>query len=530
MQTRVIMGQEARDLILEGINEVANPVKATLGPKGGLSSLPIYMGGGVSKVTKDGVSVARSIHLKNPATEKGASFARAVASKTVDMAGDGTTTATILLQSIANESNKYIVTGIRPANIKKGIDLAVNTVLAEISKISRPVKSSSEIAQVGTISANGDKEIGAKIAEAMEKVGKEGVITVEESPAADLELDIVQGMRFDKGYINPYFCTDPHKKIAELEDPYILLLKTKIINPETIEPILTQLLQKGKPILIVAEDYEPPVLNVLVSNKMRGLPIFAVKAPMTPDVLEDIAIMTGANVFVPEHGKELQHTTVDITGRARRVIITADHTTIVNGIGDAKDVEARCNALRDEIEEKKKTHKVTGLQERLARLTGGIAVLKVGGDTEVEMKERKDRVDDAVCATKAAVEEGIVAGGGVTLYYATRALNDLIKSSDLDAEVIAGINIVKKALEAPCRQIAENADKNGDVVIAELEKSLDTDFGFDAGAMEYTNLFERGIIDPTKVLTSALKTAASVAVNVIDLTSNIFEDKEEIKK
>jgi chaperonin GroEL len=524
---------DAREQLLKGIDAVADMVKVTLGPQGGLVALEPHMGIGAVRLTKDGVTIAKSISLSNNLQEGGANLARSVANKAVELSGDGTTTATILLQAIAKESNKMILAGMKPTNIKKGINIAVKTVIEELKTISKPVQTNEEISNVGTVSANGDREVGDKIAEAMEKVGKEGIITVEESKNFDFELEVVEGMRFDKGYINYHFCTNAEKQIVEFDNPYIMLLDKKIIDIKPLADICTAIMKEGRPLVIIAEDFEEIPLATLIRNKYQGFNVCAVKAPMfgnfMRDSLEDIAILTQGTVFKTELGIALEAMPVTMLGAAKKVIITRENTTIINGAGDHQIIKDRCDSLRYEIAEKNKTHiayNVTVLEERLARLTGGVAVLKVGGATDVEMKERKDRVDDALLATKAAVEEGIIPGGGVALFYAGKKL----LATGYNDEIIAGINIIKRALEAPLRQIITNAGMGDEIVINELSKNYKEDgqfnnYGFDANNMMYVDMLEAGIIDPTKVVRSALESAASVALNVINTQGLVTEDK-----
>lgn len=521
---------QAREELLKGIDAVADAVKQTLGPQGRTVCIESTMGALPPRITKDGVTVAKSINLNNPQQELGAALVKSVANKAVELAGDGTTTATILAQAIAREANKVIAAGMKPMNLKKGIELATAKVLEQIKAVSRPVSTDEEIAQVGTISANGDREVGLKIAEAMKKVGKEGVITVEESRNADFEVDVVEGMRFDNGYLSPAFCNNQQKMIVELDNPWILLLEKKINDMKPLNDVLNSIIQSGRPLLIIAEDFEGSSLGSLIHNKLQGFPVCAVKAPMfgqfMREALEDIAILTQGKLWTPDMGVDLQHITADMLGAAKKVIVTREHTTIVDGSGDPIDIAARVDSLRHHISDKKKTHNVTVQEQRLAKLTGGIAVIRVGGNTEPEMKEKKDRVDDALAATRAAVEEGIVAGGGVTLFYATRALEDLLNSSELNTEQKAGIAIVRDALEAPTRQIAINAGMSSDIVIGKLELSDDYNYGLDANEMEFTDLFAKGIIDPTKVVRIALESASSVASVIVTTEVTIVEDEE----
>ena len=517
-------GSEAREEILKGIDILANTVKTTLGPKG--RNVAIEQSFGPPRVTKDGVTVAKAIELKNKKRNLGAQLVKSVASKTADVAGDGTTTATVLTQAIAKEGHKAVVAGFNPMDIKRGIDIAVEAVVAEVKRVSKKISSHSEIAQVGTISANGDEEIGQKIAEAMEKVGKEGVITVEEAKSFSFEVDVVEGMMFDRGYLSPYFVTNSEKMITELEQPLILIFEKKLSNLQQILPLLESVVQSSKPLLIIAEDVEGEALATLVVNKLRGgLKVAAVKAPGFGDrrkaMLEDIAILTSGEMLSEDLGVKLENVNISMLGKAKRVVITKDSTTIIDGSGSKVDIEARCGQIRRQIDEATSDYDKEKLNERLAKLAGGVAVLKVGGATEVEVKERKDRVHDALHATRAAVEEGIVAGGGVTLFYAAMTL-DGIKVANEDQK--AGVNIVKKALQSPLRQIVENAGMDGAIVVGKLSESKDHALGFNAQSMEYTDMFKAGIIDPTKVVRTALQDAASVASLVITTEAIITEE------
>ena len=517
-------GSEAREEILKGIDILANTVKTTLGPKG--RNVAIEQSFGPPRVTKDGVTVAKAIELKNKKRNLGAQLVKSVASKTADVAGDGTTTATVLTQAIAKEGHKAVVAGFNPMDIKRGIDIAVEAVVAEVKRVSKKISSHSEIAQVGTISANGDEEIGQKIAEAMEKVGKEGVITVEEAKSFSFEVDVVEGMMFDRGYLSPYFVTNSEKMITELEQPLILIFEKKLSNLQQILPLLESVVQSSKPLLIIAEDVEGEALATLVVNKLRGgLKVAAVKAPGFGDrrkpMMEDIAILTSGEMLSEDLGVKLENVNISMLGKAKRVVITKDSTTIIDGSGSKVDIEARCGQIRRQIDEATSDYDKEKLNERLAKLAGGVAVLKVGGATEVEVKERKDRVHDALHATRAAVEEGIVAGGGVTLFYAAMTL-DGIKVANEDQK--AGVNIVKKALQSPLRQIVENAGMDGAIVVGKLSESKDHALGFNAQSMEYTDMFKAGIIDPTKVVRTALQDAASVASLVITTEAIITEE------
>jgi chaperonin GroEL len=523
-------GTDARGQVLEGVEKLANAVKVTLGPKG--RNVVLDKSFGAPRITKDGVSVAKEITLSNKFQNMGAQMLREVASKTNDLAGDGTTTATVLAHAIVKEGAKAVAAGLNPMDLKRGIDRAVETVVADIkSKSTQIGNSKDKIAQVGTISANGDKEIGSKIAEAMEKVGREGVITVEEAKGLEFEIDVVEGMMFDRGYLSPYFVTNSEKMTTELENPYILLFDKKLSGLQQMLPLLESVVQSQRPLLIVAEDVEGEALATLVVNKLRGgLKVAAVKAPGFGDrrkaMLEDLAILTGGQVVSEDVGIKLENVTIDMLGQAKRVAITKEDTTIVDGSGGKADIENRCNQIRQQIEDTTSDYDKEKLQERLAKLSGGVAVLKVGGATEVEVKERKDRVDDALHATRAAVEEGIVPGGGATLLYASKMLEDL-KSDNDDQQ--AGINIVRRALQSPLRQIVENAGLDGAVVAGKLLESKDTNYGFDAQNLDYVNLMEAGIIDPTKVVRTALQDASSVAGLLITTEALVAEKPDENK-
>lgn len=519
----------ARDEILKGATLLANAVKVTLGPKG--RNVVIEKSYGSPRVTKDGVSVAKEITLPNKFQNMGAQMLREVASKTNDLAGDGTTTATVLAQAIFAEGAKAVAAGLNPMDLKRGIDTAVKAVVEAVSKKSKKVSGQAEIAQVGTISANGDKEIGTKIAEAMDKVGKEGVITVEEAKGLAFEIDVVEGMNFDRGYLSPYFVTNAEKMTVEMENPLILIFDKKLSGLQPLLPVLEAVVQSQRPLLIIAEDVEGEALATLVVNKLRGgLKVAAVKAPGFGDrrkaMLEDIAVLTQGQVISEEIGIKLESVNLNMLGKAKRVTITKEDTTIVDGAGDKKSIEARCAQIKAQIEETTSDYDREKLQERLAKLSGGVAVLKVGGATEVEVKERKDRVDDALAATRAAVEEGIVPGGGVTLLYACRALDKLKANNDDER---AGINIIKRALQAPIRQIVENAGLDGAVVAGKLLESDDTNYGFDAQTLEYTDMLKAGIIDPTKVVRCALQDAASVAGLMITTEALIADEPEDTK-
>jgi len=527
MAKEVTFGADARDKMLKGVDILADAVKVTLGPKG--RNVVLDKSFGAPRTTKDGVSVAKEIELEDKFENMGAQMVREVASRTNDEAGDGTTTATVLTQAIVREGHKAVAAGMNPMDLKRGIDAAVSAALADLEKRSKKVKSNEEIAQVGTISANGETAIGSMIAQAMEKVGNEGVITVEEAKGLDSELEVVEGMQFDRGYLSPYFITNPDKMTTDLEDPLILLHEAKLSNLQSMVPILESVVQASRPLLIVAEDIEGEALATLVVNKLRGgLKIAAVKAPGFGDrrkaMLEDIAILTGGQVVSEDLGIKLENVTLDMLGTAKRVAITKDETTIVDGAGKKKDIEGRVGQIRTQIDSTTSDYDREKLQERLAKLAGGVAVLKVGGATEVEVKERKDRVDDALNATRAAVESGIVPGGGTALLLATKAV---AKVSDKNADISSGINIVKKALEAPVRQIAENAGVEGSIVVGKILSSKANN-GFDAQNEVYCDLIAAGIVDPTKVVATALRDAASVA-GLLITTEAMVADKPEPK-
>ncbi|MGE0006241.1 MAG: chaperonin GroEL [Parvibaculaceae bacterium] len=517
---------EARERMLRGVDILANAVKVTLGPKG--RNVVIDKSFGAPRTTKDGVTVAKEIELEDKFENMGAQMLREVASKTNDVAGDGTTTACVLAQSIVREGAKAVAAGMNPMDLKRGVDLAVRTAIEDIKKRSKKVKGSDEVGQVGTISANGEKDIGDMIAKAMQKVGNEGVITVEEAKSLDTELDVVEGMQFDRGYLSPYFITNADKMIAELEDVYILLHEKKLSGLQAMLPVLEAVVQTGRPLLIVAEDVEGEALATLVVNKLRGgLKVAAVKAPGFGDrrkaMLEDIAVLTGGQVISEDLGIKLENVTVDMLGRAKRVRVEKENTTIVDGHGKKTDIQGRVAQIKQQIEETTSDYDREKLQERLAKLAGGVAVIKVGGSTEVEVKERKDRVDDALNATRAAVEEGIVPGGGVALLRAKKAVESL--KSD-NADIQAGIKIVSKALESPIRQIAENSGVEGSIVVGKvLEKS--GNYGFDAQTEEYGDLVDKGIIDPTKVVRTALQDAASVASLLITTEAMVAEKPKD---
>ncbi|HBH26267.1 MAG TPA: chaperonin GroEL [Rhodospirillaceae bacterium] len=521
----ITLGADGRMEMLEGAEIMGNAVKVTLGPKG--RNVVMEKAFGPPSVTKDGVSVAKEIKLKNKIADLGAQMIKSVASKTADEAGDGTTTATVLAVSMFREGIKAVAAGMNPMDLKRGIDLAVDKAVAELKGNAKPVKDE-EIAYVGTISANGDDKIGQMIAEAMSKVGKEGVITVEEAKTRDNELEVVEGMQFDRGYLSPYFITT-EEMTCELDNPYILLHEKKLSSLQTMLPLLEAVVQSGRPLLIIAEDVEGEALATLVVNKLRGgLRVAAVKAPGFGDrrkaMLEDMAVLTGGQVISEELGMKLENVKLDALGTARKVTLTKDDTTIVDGAGTKGDIEARCNQIRQQIEDTTSDYDKEKLQERLAKLAGGVAVVRVGGATEIEVKERKDRVDDAVHATRAAVEEGVIAGGGVALLYASRALEGLTGEN---ADQNAGVAIVRRALQAPVRQIVENAGVEGSVVVDKLLAQKDANFGFDAQKEEYTDLVKSGIIDPVKVVRVALQDAASVASLLITTEAVITEIPEE---
>jgi len=507
----VKFGGDARDRMLRGVDILANAVKVTLGPKG--RNVVIEKSFGAPRITKDGVTVAKEIELIDKFENMGAQMVREVASKTNDTAGDGTTTATVLAQSIVREGAKAVAAGMNPMDLKRGIDLAVAAAIEDIKARAKKVKNTAEVAQVGTISANGDKHIGEMIANAMQKVGNEGVITVEEAKTAETDVDIVEGMQFDRGYLSPYFITNAEKMVAELEDPYILIFEKKLSSLQAMLPVLEAVVQTGKPLVIVAEDVEGEALATLVVNKLRGgLKVAAVKAPGFGDrrkaMLEDIAILTAGQMVSEDLGIKLENVTLAMLGRAKKVRIEKENTTIVDGAGKKKDIEARVAQIKAQIEETSSDYDREKLQERLAKLAGGVAVIRVGGSTEVEVKEKKDRVDDALNATRAAVEEGIVPGGGIALLRARGAVEKL--KSD-NADIRAGINIVMKALEAPLRQIVENAGVEGSIVVGKIGENKSATFGFNAQTEEYVDMIEAGIVDPAKVVRTALQDAASVA-------------------
>jgi chaperonin GroEL len=507
----VKFGGDARDRMLRGVDILANAVKVTLGPKGRCVVLDKSFG--APRITKDGVTVAKEIELADKFENMGAQMVREVASKTNDLAGDGTTTATVLAQAIVREGVKAVAAGMNPMDVRRGIDLAVTAVVEDVKKRSKKVSTSEEIAQVGTISANGDRSIGDMIAQAMQKVGNEGVITVEEAKSLETELEVVEGMQFDRGYLSPYFITNAEKMTCELENPFILLHEKKLSGLQAMLPVLESVVQSGRPLLVIAEDVEGEALATLVVNKLRGgLKVAAVKAPGFGDrrkaMLEDIAILTGGQVISEDLGIKLESVTLDMLGKAKKVLIEKENTTVVEGAGKKKEIEGRCNQIRAQIEETTSDYDREKLAERLAKLAGGVAVIRVGGGSEVEVKERKDLVDDAMHATRAAVEEGVVAGGGVALLYGTRALDNLKPKND-DQKV--GVDIIRRALSYPARLIIENAGDDGSVVIGKLLENKSANYGYDAQKGEYTDMVKAGIIDPTKVVRCALQDAASVA-------------------
>ncbi|MGO1164174.1 chaperonin GroEL [Brucella sp. C7-11G] len=514
---------DARERMLRGVDVLANAVKVTLGPKG--RNVVIDKSFGAPRITKDGVSVAKEIELEDKFENMGAQMLREVASKTNDLAGDGTTTATVLAQAIVKEGAKAVASGMNPMDLKRGIDLAVDAVVKELKTNARKITSNSEIAQVGTISANGDTEIGRYLAEAMEKVGNEGVITVEEAKTAETELEVVEGMQFDRGYLSPYFVTNQDKMRVELEDPYILIHEKKLSNLQAMLPVLEAVVQSGKPLVIIAEDVEGEALATLVVNKLRGgLKIAAVKAPGFGDrrkaMLEDIAILTGGTVISEDLGIKLENVTLNMLGRAKRVAIERENTTIIDGVGSKAEIDGRVAQIRAQIEETTSDYDREKLQERLAKLAGGVAVIRVGGSTEVEVKEKKDRVDDALHATRAAVEEGILPGGGVALLRAVKALEGLPIAND-DQRV--GVEIVRRAIEAPVRQIAENAGAEGSIIVGKLREKTDFSYGWNAQTGEYGDLYAQGVIDPVKVVRTALQDAASVAGLLVTTEAMIAE-------
>jgi chaperonin GroEL len=515
---------EARERMLRGVDTLANAVKVTLGPKG--RNVVIEKSFGAPRITKDGVTVAKEIELEDKFENMGAQMVREVASKTNDLAGDGTTTATVLAQAIVKEGAKSVAAGMNPMDLKRGIDLAVEAIVGDLKARAKKVTSNDEIAQVGTISANGDSEIGRFLAEAMQKVGNEGVITVEEAKSLDTELEVVEGMQFDRGYVSPYFVTNAEKMKVELEEPYILIHEKKLSGLQAMLPLLEAVVQTGKPLLIVAEDVEGEALATLVVNKLRGgLKIAAVKAPGFGDrrkaMMEDIAILSGGTAIAEDLGIKLENVTLNMLGRAKKVVIDKENTTIVNGAGAKKDIEARVAQIKAEIEETTSDYDREKLQERLAKLAGGVAVIRVGGATEVEVKEKKDRVDDALHATRAAVEEGILPGGGVALLRALKAL-DGVKTANADQK--AGVDIVRRAIQVPARQIVQNAGEDGSLVVGKLLENSSYNWGFNAATGEYQDLVKAGVIDPAKVVRTALQDAASVA-SLLITTEALVADK-----
>src|ERR1700757_3597171 len=517
---------DARDRMLRGVDILANAVKVTLGPKG--RNVVIEKSFGAPRITKDGVTVAKEIELDDKFENMGAQMLREVASKTNDTAGDGTTTATVLAQAIVREGAKSVAAGMNPMDLKRGIEIAVAAVVKDLVKRAKPVASSSEIAQVGTISSNGDAAIGKMIAQAMQKVGNEGVITVEENKSLETEVDIVEGMKFDRGYLSPYFITNAEKMTAELEDAYILLFEKKLSGLQAMLPLLEAVVQSSRPLLIVSEDVEGEALGTLVVNKLRGgLKVAAVKAPGFGDrrkaMLEDMAILTGGQVISEDLGIKLENVTLDMLGQAKKLRVEKENTTIIDGSGQKDDIQGRCTQIRQQIDETTSDYDREKLQERLAKLAGGVAVIRVGGATEIEVKEKKDLVDDAMHATRAAVEEGVVPGGGSALLFAARSLDKLTPANP-DQKV--GIEIVRKALQAPARQIAENSGADGSIVVGKLLESSDTNYGYDAQKGEFTDMIRAGIIDPTKVVRHALQDAASVAGLLITTEAMVAEKPE----
>ncbi len=518
---------DAREKMLRGVDILANAVKVTLGPKG--RNVVLEKSFGAPRITKDGVTVAKEIELADKFENMGAQMLREVASKTVDMAGDGTTTATVLAQAIVREGAKAVAAGMNPMDVKRGIDAAVEKVIEDLKERSKKVSSNAEIEQIGTISANGEKDIGKKIAEAMARVGNEGVITIEESKTMETELDVVEGMQFDRGYLSPYFVTNAEKMVVELDSPFILLHESKLSSLQPLLPVLEAVVQAGKPLVIVAEEVEGEALATLVVNKLRGgLKVAAVKAPGFGDrrkaMLEDMAILTGGQVISQDLGIKLENVTLDMLGTSKKIRIDKENTTIIDGAGKKKDIEARCNQIRQQVEETSSDYDREKLQERLAKLSGGVAVIRVGGATEIEVKERKDRVDDAMHATRAAVEEGIVAGGGAALLYSTRAIERVKVAND---DQRRGVEIVRRALEAPVRQIADNAGTDGSVVVGRMLDQKDSSYGFDAQKGEYCDLLKAGIVDPTKVVRITLESAASVAGLLITTEAMVAERAEK---
>ena len=523
----VRFSDDARQRMLRGVEILADAVKVTLGPKG--RNVVLDKSFGAPRITKDGVTVAKEIELADKFENMGARMVREVASKTSDVAGDGTTTATVLAQAIVREGAKAVAAGMNPMDLRRGIDLAVGAVIEDLKKRSKKVTTNEEIAQVGTISANGDREVGDMLADAMQKVGNEGVITVEEAKSLHSELEVVEGMQFDRGYTSPYFITNAEKMMCEMENPYILIHEKKLSGLQPLLPVLESVVQSGRPLLIIAEEIEGEALATLVVNKLRGgLKVAAVKAPGFGDrrkaMLEDIAILTAGQMISEDLGIKLENVDLKMLGQAKKVSIDKDDTTIVDGAGKRKDIEARCGQIRAQIEETTSDYDKEKLQERLAKLAGGVAVIRVGGATEVEVKERKDRVDDALHATRAAVEEGIVAGGGVALLYASRALDKLKTDND---DQRTGVDIVRRALQTPARQIVENAGVDGAVVVGKLLEQKDTNFGFDAQEGKYVDMLKAGIIDPVKVVRTALQDAASIAGLLVTTEAMVAERPEK---
>lgn len=527
MAKQVKFGSDARERMLRGVDTLANAVKVTLGPKG--RNVVIDKSFGAPRITKDGVTVAKEIELADKFENMGAQLVKDVAQRTNDEAGDGTTTATVLAQAIVREGNKAVSAGANPMDLKRGVDLAVTAAVADIKSAAKKIKGHDEIAQVGTISANGEREIGEILAEAMDKVGKEGVITVEEAKGFATELDVVEGMQFDRGYLSPYFVTNAEKMTVDLEDPYILINEKKLSNLQAMLPVLEAVAKSGRPLVIIAEDVEGEALATLVVNKLRGgLKVAAVKAPGFGDrrkaMLEDLAILTAGTVISEDLGLKLENVTLDMLGTSKRINITKEETTVVDGAGKKSDIEGRCNQIRAQVEETTSDYDKEKLQERLAKLSGGVAVVHVGGATEVEVKERKDRVEDALNSTRSAVEEGVVAGGGTTLLFAARAL-DNIKVANDDQKI--GVDIIRKALQAPVKQIAENAGINGGVVVGKLLEQKSRNFGFDAQKEVYGDLIKGGIMDPAKVVRTALEDAASVASLLITTEAGVTDKPEK---
>jgi chaperonin GroEL len=524
--TEVRFGTQARERLLHGVDTLANAVKATLGPKG--RTVLIGKSFGKPRISNDGVTVAKSIELEDPVERMGAEVVREAAEKTGDLAGDGTTTAALLAQTIIREGVKAVAAGMNPMDLKRGIDLAVEAVVADLKRRSRAITSREEVTQVGTISANGDQSIGDMVAEALAKVGREGAVTVEEAKGLETELEIVEGLQFDRGYVSPYFITDVDRLVCELDEPYVLLHEKKLSELKSMVPLLEAIVQSGRPLLLIADDFDPEVLATLVVNKLRGgLKLAASKAPGFGErrkaMLEDIGVVTGGQLISEELGMKLENVTLEMLGRAKRAIITKDDTTIIGGFGNKTDIDARCNQIRRQVEETTSDYDREKLEERLAKLAGGVAVIRAGGATDLEVKERKDRVDDAVHATKAAMEEGIVAGGGSALLYATGALEGM-KSDNPDQAV--GIDIVRRALKSPVRGIADNAGVDGAVIVGKLLESTDTNYGYDAQRGEYCDMVKTGIVDPTKVVRLELQNAASVAGLLITTEVLVVERPE----